>query len=223
MFQTVWDVALVDIAKILGFNSLKAQLACQKANDHHKAMQILEIFLYGTADELLVPFVRQCIAEGNVPCVEKYYLWLSKVKDPNYLFMKDVVFTYVFALFLFRGGIRRNNSDVLLSARTKFSALFYGLNMINYQEIDYRDLKMRVLSPPQVSEYITQNESFSTGGHPTKGEGGDFVLENKNRRIKMLLPAGVPTPNRWLRVCRSFDILDEVRKFSIFNKIIIRI
>ena len=175
------------------------------------------IFLYGTADELLVPFVRQCLTNNMIPSVEKFYVWLSSVKDPNYLFMKDMVFTYVFSLILFRAGIRRNNSEVILSSRTKFSSLFSGLNMTGYQEIDIRDITMQVLAPSAVTDHLNKNESYSMSVHPSKGEGGDFVLENKNRRIKMLIPSGVPSENRWLRVCRSFDILDQVRIIMSFR------
>ena len=56
--------------------------------------------------------------------------------------------------------------------------------MAGYQEIDYRELKMRVLAPDSVNKYIQDNEPFSISGHPSKGEGGDFVLENKNNTIE---------------------------------------
>ena len=68
----------------------------------------------------------------------------------------------------------------MIVTRTKFASLFYGVNMTGYQEILYRDLKMRVLAPDSVNKYIQDNGSFSISGHPRKGEGGDFVLENKN-------------------------------------------
>ena len=76
------------------------------------------------------------------------------------------------------------------------------------------DLKMRLLAPPEIQNYISDNESFSTSGHASKGEGGDFVLENRNKRIKSLIPKGVPTEDVWLQACRSFDTLDKVSYFN---------
>ena len=150
------------------------------------------------------------MSNNNKPSFNDYYTWLQSVCDPNYIFMRHVIFTYLLSLFLFRAAVRRNNSEVMLSARTKFSPLFYGVNMTCYQEIAYRDLKMRTLAPADLIQYLKDNESFSISGNPSKGEGGDFVIENKNRRLKMLIPTGLPTTERWLKVCRSFDTLDEV-------------
>ena len=198
----------------MGYKSIKAQVACQNATDHHKSWQIFHIFLYATADELVLPYVRKCLAENQTPSLTKLYDWLKTVKYSNYIFMQEAIFTYVYSLFLFRAAVRRNNSEVLLAARTKFSSMFYGFNMTSYQEIDYRDLKMRLLAPPEIQNYIGDNESFSTSCHASKGEGGDFVLENRNKRIKSLIPKGVPTEDVWLQACRSFDTLDKVSNFN---------
>ena len=56
--RLLWDVGLSDLGKQLGYNSIKAQSACQSANDHHKAWQMLTIFFEATVDELLVPYVK---------------------------------------------------------------------------------------------------------------------------------------------------------------------
>ena len=214
LFKLLWEVALSDLAQLMGYKSIKAQVACQNATDHHKSWQILHILLYATADELVLPYVRKCLSEKQTPSLTKFYDWLKTVKDSNYIFMQEAIFTYVYSLFLFRAAVRRNNSEVLLAARTKFSSMFYGFNMTSYQEIDYRDLKMRLLAPPEIQNYIGDNESFSTSGHASKGEGGDFVLENRNKRIKSLIPKGVPTEDVWLQACRSFDTLDKVSNFN---------
>lgn len=44
--------------------------------------------------------------------------------------------------------------------------------------------------------------------------GGDFVLENKNRRIKMWAPPGLPTKKQWQSVCRNLDDLEEVKQLT---------
>ena len=210
LFKLLWEVALSDLANLMGYKSIKAQVHCQNASDHHKSWQILQIFLYATADELILPYIRKCLSENLKPSLNNFYEWLKTVKNSNYLFMQEAIFTYVYSVFLFRAAVRRNNNEVLIAARTKFSSLFYGFNMTSYQEIDYRDLKMRLLAPPEIQNYISDNESFSQSGHESKGEGGDFVLENMNKRIKSLIPKGVPTEDVWLQACRSFETLDKV-------------
>lgn len=178
-FKLLWHVCLEELGKMLGFKSIKAQLACQKAFDHHKSWQIMEMFMFTTCDELILPYVRKCIELGTTPDLNDFYQYLSAVKDPNYLFLKDIIFTYMLALFVFRAGVRRNNNKYLLAGRSKFTNLFYGLNMTMYQEIEHKDIQCRVLMPDQLRQYVNQNESFSVSGHTSKGEGGDFVLGEK--------------------------------------------
>lgn len=187
-FKLLWDVCLKELGIMLGFKSLKAQFACQKSFDHHKSWQILQIFFFATCDELILPFVRKCIEAGKTPSLTDFYKYLSDAKDPNYIFLKDTVFTYMLALFVFRAGVRRNNHKFMLAGRNKFANLFYGLHMTTYQEIDFKDIKCRVLMPDEIKSYVSENESFSVSGNDSKGEGGDFVLEAKKRKTKMWLP-----------------------------------
>ncbi|XP_046346471.2 uncharacterized protein LOC124127059 [Haliotis rufescens] len=44
-FKLLWDVILKDLGIMLGFRTIRAQDACRHATDHHKAWQMLEIFL----------------------------------------------------------------------------------------------------------------------------------------------------------------------------------
>ena len=69
-----------NLGKMLGFKSIKAQVACQNATGLHKAWQILTIFLYASADELLVPSVIHAMLCDKVPDLPSYYKWLDDVK-----------------------------------------------------------------------------------------------------------------------------------------------
>ena len=210
VFKLLWKVLLIDVAKLLNFSSPKALEACQKAFDHHKSWQILIILFFGTVDELLLPFVRECMAANKGPSLQDFYLYLNDCQNPNYLFMKDMMFTALLALIIFRTGVRRNHSDMMLAGRLKFSSLFFGTNMSFYQEISFRDAKCRVLQPDPVKDFWALNESFSISGHPSKGEGGDFVLESKNKTSKQFMPCGLPDERRWLRSIRNLDKLKLV-------------
>ncbi|XP_021356987.1 uncharacterized protein LOC110452664 [Mizuhopecten yessoensis] len=211
LFKFLWEVFLKDIAKMLGYRSPKAQLAAHAASDHHKSFQMVEIALFGMADELLLPYFRERMAAGVGVSAVDFMVWMRDVASPNFLFMVDIVFTYLLSVYVFRAGIRRNNSSVILSSRASFTDLFYGLNMTHYQELELTDLMVRAQAPPQVKHFLAATESFSVSGNHSKGEAGDFILEAKNRRCKMWMPPGVPTEQRWLRVCRNFDRLEEIR------------
>lgn len=116
------------------------------------------------------------------------------------------------ALHVFRAEVRGNNTAAIQTAKVKFSPLFFGLNMSFYMETFVRDLFVRVQCPPEVLAFIEDNESYSVSGNESKGEGGDFILENYNRKTKLLIPAGLPDNNKWLQVCRNVDRLDKVIK-----------
>ena len=109
-----------------------------------------------------------------------------------------------------RMATRRCNPAIIWASRVAFSHLFYGTNMTNYQDLHLCDLKTRVQMPCEVSSAYDAYMSISPSGHHSKGEGVDFILEAKNRRVKMWLPPGAPTQQQWLRVCRNLDKLDEV-------------
>ena len=132
------------------------------------------------------------------------------MKDPNYCFLQEITYTYLVALNLFRRGVRCDNSTAMLTGRQKFARLFYITGMTKYQEISNRDMTDRAHYPPELNEYIHATEAISVSGHPQKGEGGDFVLENKNKRLKTRLPTGVPVEKQWIRVKRNLDKLEEV-------------
>ncbi|CAC5386633.1 unnamed protein product [Mytilus coruscus] len=93
-------------------------------------------------------------------------------------------------------AVRRNNSPLILASRMRFALLFYSLNMTNCQELHNRDTLMQVNMPPDVKTLIDHNQSFSSTGHPSKGEGGDFILDAQNR-TKMRMAPGIPTEDRW--------------------------
>lgn len=57
-------------------------------------------------------------------------------------------------------------------------------------------------------------------GHHSKGEGGDFILESKNKETKRWLPPGAPKFVHWNQACRNLDKLEKVNKFYIFYSLI---
>ena len=177
-------------------------------SDHHKSWQILQIFFHAMAEELIVVYIRE--KSDSPPSLNGFYTWMGDVKNKNYKFMAETVFTYCLALHVFRAGVRRNNSIALNAAKAKFSPLFFGLNMPFYMETYIRDSILRTQYPMEILRFIEENESYSVSGNDSKGEGGDFILEAKNRKTKMWIPSGVPDDKKWLSVCRNIDRLEKV-------------
>ena len=215
IFKLLWDVVIEDLADLLGFRTIRAKESCKNCSDHHKSFQIVQILLFGTMDEIIVPYARKCISNSQQPTLPGFIQFIQSSNDPNYRFLTSVICTYVLALYIFRCGVRKNNQRFILAGRCKFSELFFGLNMTTYQEIDFRDTKMRTILPDDLSMFMQTNEAFSLSGSLFHGEGGDFVLESFNRKIKRLLPPGLPSDKDWTRVCRNVTDLDEVTAPSV--------
>lgn len=69
-----------------------------------------------------------------------------------------------------------------------------------YMETYIRDSFLRIQCPDKLRKFLEDNESSSVSGNESKGEGGDFFKEAKNKRTKMWIPSGVPDNNKWLNV-----------------------
>ncbi len=89
---------------------------------------------------------------------------------------------------MFRQWVREGDSSLLLGGRFILGELFYSSNCRIYMEVNFRDIVTRLKAPPEVMQALQANESFSDTGNSRRREGGYFVLEGKNRNIKMFAP-----------------------------------
>ena len=78
-----------------------------------------------------------------------------------------------------------------------------------YQEIEYRDLKNRTLYPKEIKTVTDENMSFTTS-LDLNHEGGDFCLENKIKKHKLIAPKGRVSDEMWLRISRGLDTIEEI-------------
>ena len=136
--------------------------------------------------------------------------WSQHVHNPKYNYMKLQVMTYLNALMCFRGGVRCNNDAYISSGMQVFSDVLHARNHPKYQVILLTERANRSIAPPAVKNFMASIQSVSRSGHPKKGEGMDFQLENYNKASKVWLPKGVPSNEDWLRVFRLLDRLDGV-------------
>ena len=71
-FKFNWEVFMKDLAFCMGFHSDNAPKYAKSASDHHKAWEILQIVYLRRIDELLLPYVRECLTCDNTATAEGY-------------------------------------------------------------------------------------------------------------------------------------------------------
>ncbi len=210
LFKLLWPIGLEQLAKLVGYRSDKALQYCLKAADHHKSWELITIFFKAAVIFMLKPYLTQCQDSKTRPTVQDALASIQKVVNPTHKYMYDVTFTYVLALFLYRQGIRTRDPSLVLCAETTLSELFFGTNMTTYMDLYFRHVNTYLKAPLVVQTCIQQNYSCSDNSDEGRCEGGDFILEARNRRIKMFRPPGVPTHAQWTQMCRLVDKLTEV-------------
>ena len=99
---------------------------------------------------------------------------------------------------------------MLDSGRMKFLPFFYAFNHPIYQEVEYRDLQYRVSYPGNIYEFMKSNSCFSTSTD-LNHQGGDFCLENKIKRHKMVAPKGIINNNIWRTISRGLDKIEKIQ------------
>ena len=103
---------------------------------------------------------------------------------PNFLYMYLMVTRYTQGLLNFRMGVRRNNSQLIQSAKYMTKELFHGRSHPKYQQIEIHDTFQRLAMPRELHEFSELNESMTRSGGSagkSKGRGYDFILEEENR------------------------------------------
>ena len=66
--------------------------------------------------------------------------------------------------------------------------------------------------PTIVKKQRTENLTYTISKNPNKHQGGDFIVEGKVRRQKMLASKGVNLEKMWREVARSLNDIDEISK-----------
>lgn len=85
-------------------------------------------------DELLIPYVRECMILGITVSVGGFWKILDTAQDPNYIYAVGMVLTYLFAFMQLRKGSRCGDATAIRSAVVKIVPFFIGTNHPIYQE-----------------------------------------------------------------------------------------
>ena len=189
LFRLLWTPVLQVVTKILGFASDAAQTFIRNCGNHHVTWQIVRVTLESVSKELAVSYVRYCLTTNEEITADGILEWISTAQNNNYVLISKLC-DLLLAVSVMRAGVRRNNSQAMLAGRQKVAPLFFIGPHHTYQRLIVRDMVQRAQLPPKLKQYVDDRTAFSVSGDPTRGEGGDFVLEGKNRQTKSWLPPG---------------------------------
>ena len=207
-----WLVFMKEVCRTLGFKTEESLKYAKRGSDHHKMGQILEVTYLAMADELLLPYVRDCVIKRINPSVEGYLTtYNDAVRNPNYEYAQLMTFTFLHSMMMLRKGVRSGQHLPILAAKSKLSLLFFGRNHPLYQYMLFQDFRIECLMPDQVREIVYSLMSSSrnnSGGHY---QSGDAHVEEINKKAKKWV-IGVPTHAQWIQSFRNLDKLDTIRK-----------
>ena len=169
--------------------------------------KLSQIFLFGTIMELITLYKNE--TEGDVNELN-FLQWAADHTNPTISFVSEIIFNYVLPVYLFKIGVRNNDVKLIDAARFKFEDLFYAFKHPIYREVVYRDLRNRVLYPAEVRAHRDKYMSYSTTTIPSKSQGGDFILEGKVKRQKLIAPKGPIKSPMWQTLSRCLDTFDLI-------------
>ena len=153
-------------------------------------------------------FLQCCEYENLQPTIQNFVSWQNqRVVNPNFNFQYDLIFKIFLGLKCYRARIRHNNSQHAMAGRQAITPLMFIGNHLIYQTILLNDMKGQLEAPKEVYDFMTGNKSFSRSGDEYRGEGGDYITENKSKHIKGHLGPGVPTLQHWIRASRNHEKL----------------
>ncbi|CAC5389991.1 unnamed protein product [Mytilus coruscus] len=213
-FELNWTPYLESMCELLNFTTDNAKTFAKTCKDHHVAWQLLLVFHTTAMKEMVLPFVRKMILSKESPTPETYLTFYKEVlsNNPRWKNLHLQVFRFSQAIINLRMGVRRNNSDLVHSAKFHLKELFYGRSHPHYQNIELFDTLQYHFMPDDVRNVWDTNISFTVSGHPSKGQDMDFLLEEKNRAVKQFIPSGsIPSDDTWYSVCCNLDYIESLQ------------
>ncbi|XP_057303732.1 uncharacterized protein LOC130641092 [Hydractinia symbiolongicarpus] len=206
-FKVLDNICLEPLGRdILNFKSPKAYSFFKDCKDNHKAWEAFEVFLHGTMLELIYKYSQE---SDNVSAMG-FMQWQHKINAPTVKLLLQLVLTYGLGIYTQRVGDRNNDIIISDAGRYSFDDWFFGFNHPYYREIEYRDLQNKAIYPPQVKEQRDKNLSFSVTKTKGRNQGGDFLMEQKIKRQKMMAPKGSVDKSTWQRISRCVDAFDRI-------------
>ena len=84
------------------------------------------------------------------PTVNKYWNYSANIKNPNYIFILQVVLTFPHAMMIFCKGIWINNHEYIFAGKSKVSLLLFGCNCPHYHQLISHKIRIEALMPLEI-------------------------------------------------------------------------
>ena len=211
IFKILDRIMLEPLGKeILHFDSPKAYKFFIDAKDTHKAFQTLQILLHGTSAEFCKIYIDYC--KGNTLSVspEGFLTFLSDNENETFGLVGELIFNFTLSIYIQKLGARCNDADMISAGRCKFLPLFYTFRHPIYQDIECFDLINIISLPQEVRKLLKKNMTFTSSRLKHNHEGGDFILEGKIKKHKMVAPKGPISADTWRTISRGIDEIEEI-------------
>lgn len=167
----------------MGFTSEFAKQYAKGCKDHHKSWHLMMVFHTASLRELVTPFVRDSLQLGQNPTAKLFFKAANEMyqsrSNPNFNYLMDQTCRFAQGIVNFRMDIRRNNAQLLASAKHMTKKLFHGRHHPKYQAIELYDTLQNILMPSDVLKLINLYTSITTRGNESAGQDFDFILEEK--------------------------------------------
>ena len=128
--------------------------------------------------------------------------------------LTQLFLTFGLAIYIQRIGDRNNDAKMSNAGRYKFIDLFFAFKHPIYREVEYRELRNKVLYPPEIQVLLESNLSYSSSDKEQTCQGADFILEEKVKSQKSIAPKGIVSTSR---------SVDKVENLDKKNKIVLEL
>ena len=105
---------------------------------------------------------------------------------------------YCEAIFIFREGVRLNDSIKIQCGRELFRPIWHGRRHTKYLVIDLLEQICRQMMPSEIKSIVTEHESFSRSGRVDAHQGLDFIMEEFSKETKQWI-SGLSNSDKWER------------------------
>ena len=160
-------------------------------------MEIIKLYLDVTCSQVsVIDFLR----------------WQANATNPNLKLLTQLFLTFGLAIYIQKIGDRNNNAKMSNAGRYKFFDQFFAFKHLIYREVEHRELRNKVLYPPEIQVFLESNVSYSSSDKEQTCQGADFILEEKVKNQKSITPKGIVSAKVWQRISRSVDKVENLDK-----------
>ena len=206
--ELFYDILLKGVFMSQGYLGPKSLSFAKSAGDHHIAFDNLMKFRDSLWSELIFQYKRNSKREPDN--YSRFSQWIDESQDKTLEFVFKTVLPLLEAIFMFRDGVRTNNSKTIQLARSIFRPVWYGRHHTKYLLVDFFDASSRKIMSPEILNLIENHESISASGRNDAHQGLDFILEEFNKNVKKHI-SGIPNSEKWEKVIWNYDALCELR------------